>query len=61
MSTYRVCAMADRVVLIHDLADRTVHSELDAEQADMLLQQLQQALEQSLTVLRATAGDVAAR
>ncbi len=61
MSTYRACTMADRVVLIHDMPDRLVHSELDVEQASLLLHQLQIALRQSLGALRQAAEHPAAR
>lgn len=44
MSTYRACAIAGRVVVIHDMADRAVISELEADQADLLLRQLELAL-----------------
>ena len=36
--------MFDRVVLIHDLPEQTIISELDVEQADVLLEQLQAAV-----------------
>ena len=52
MSTYRAFTMADRVVLIHDMADQTVFSELDIEQADVLLQQLEIAVRRSTEALR---------
>jgi len=48
-SSYRAQAMAGRVVITHDMPDATVISELDVEQADVLLQQLQIAVR---TVLR---------
>jgi hypothetical protein len=44
MSTYRACAIPGRVVLIHDMPDQIVISELDLEQADVLLRQLQAAI-----------------
>lgn len=44
MSTYRACAIAGRVVMIHDMDDRTAISELEADQAGLLLQQLEIAL-----------------
>ena len=49
MSTFRAQAIAGRVVVIHDMPDQTVISELDAEQADVLLQQIEAA---KRTVLR---------
>lgn len=52
MSTYCARPLADRVVLVHDMADRIVFSELDIEQADLLLQQLQHALEEATATLR---------
>ncbi len=52
MSTYSACTMADRVVLIHDMADQTVFSELDVEQADLLLQQLELAVRGLVNALR---------
>ena len=36
--------MANRVVLVHDMEEQTVISELDLEQADLLLEQLQHAV-----------------
>jgi len=45
--------MAGRVVITHDMPDATVISELDVEQADVLLQQLQIAVR---TVLRELAA-----
>ncbi len=56
MSTYRVATMANRVVLIHDMPDRVVVSELDLEQADLLLEQLQMAVSAQLMALRDGAG-----
>ncbi len=44
MSSFRACSMANRVVLIHDMDDRTIISELDLVQADLLLEQLQHAV-----------------
>ncbi len=60
MSTYQIRAIADRVILIHDMADQTIFSELDVEQADVLLQQLQTALGHSLASLRANRVSCAA-
>jgi len=57
MSTYRACTLADRVVLIHDMSDRTVISELDAEQADVLLHQMQLAVGQAIAALRLKARE----
>ncbi len=48
MSTIRACSMVNRVVLIHDMAEQTIISELDLEQADLLLEQLQQAVSQQI-------------
>ena len=48
MSSFRACAMADRVVLIHDMPDRVVISELDVEQAGLLLRQMQIAMREAL-------------
>ena len=53
MSTYRACAIAGRVVMIHDMDDRTAISELEVDQADLLLQQLEIALR---AVLRQDTG-----
>lgn len=61
MSTYRACALADRVMLIHDMPDRIVVSELCADQADLLLQQLEIAVRRSIAALRGKAQDRAAR
>ena len=36
--------MANRVILIHHMAEQTVISELDLDQADILLEQLQHAV-----------------
>ena len=52
MSTYRACSFSDRVVLIHDMDEQTVISELDLEQADLLLEQLQAAVGTQLAALR---------
>ena len=43
MSTFRAQAIAGKVVIVHDMPDQTVISELDVEQADVLLQQLEHA------------------
>ena len=56
MSTYRACSLSDRVVLIHDMDDRTVISELDLDQADLLLEQLQMAVGTQLAALRRQAA-----
>ena len=56
MSTYRACTFSDRVVLIHDMEEQTVISELDLEQADLLLEQLQAAVLTQLTALRQQAA-----
>lgn len=56
MSTYRACSLGDRVVLVHDMPDQTVWSELDAEQADVLLQQLEIAVRTAVSVLRQRPG-----
>lgn len=52
MSTYRACTVGDRVMLIHDMRDQTVYSELDVEQADILLQQLELAVQKATSMLR---------
>ena len=52
MSTYRACTVADRVVLIHDMAEQTVISELDLVQADLLLEQLQMAVSSQIAARR---------
>ncbi len=52
MSTLQARTMSDRVVLIHDTQDRTIISELDIDQASLLLEQLQDAVRQTLTALR---------
>ncbi len=57
MSTYRACTIADRVVLIHDMVDQTVISEMDAEQADVLLHQMQVAVGQAIAALRLKATE----
>lgn len=57
MSTYRACTVADRVVLIHDMLDQTIISELDAEQADVLLHQMQIAVGRAIAALRLRAGE----
>ncbi len=59
MSTFRACTLLDRVVLIHDMDEQTVISELDLEQADLLLEQLQSAVGAQLAALRRRAGIVA--
>lgn len=51
MSSFRARAMADRIVLIHDMPDRVVVSELDVEQADLLLRQMQIAIREALCQL----------
>ena len=56
MSTYRACTFADRVVLIHDMAEQTVISELDLVQADLLLEQLQIAVSSQIAARREQAG-----
>jgi hypothetical protein len=40
--------MAGRVVLVHDMADQTIISEFDVEQAATLLNQLETALAEVL-------------
>ncbi len=52
MSTYRACSIAGRVVLIHDMVEQTVISELDLDQADLLLEQLQRAVDIQLIAMR---------
>lgn len=39
-------------MLIHDMRDQTVYSELDVEQADILLQQLELAVQKATSMLR---------
>ena len=56
MSTYRACTFADRVVVIHDMAEQTVISELDLVQADLLLEQLQIAVSSQIAARRERAG-----
>ena len=51
MSTLQARTMSDRVVLIHDTLDRTIISELDIDQASLLLEQLQEAVRQTLAAL----------
>ncbi len=55
MSTYSARQLGDRVVIIHDMRDQTVFSELDIEQADLLVEQLQTALMLATATLRETA------
>ncbi len=67
MSSFRVHAIAGRVVIVHDMCGQTTFSELDVEQADVLLQQLERAKkaallslgEQSFLALLADTGSVA--
>jgi len=47
-SSYRAQAIAGRVVITHDMPTATVISELDVEQADLLLQQLEIAVRKVL-------------
>ncbi|MDJ0388960.1 hypothetical protein QMO56_12620 [Roseomonas sp. E05] len=47
-SSYRAQAISGRVVITHDMPTATVISELDVEQADLLLQQLQIAVRRVL-------------
>ncbi len=56
MSTLQARTMSDRVVLIHDTADRTIISELDIDQASLLLEQLQDAVGATLNALRQRAA-----
>lgn len=44
MSTFQIQAIAGRVVVVHDMPNLAVVSELDVEQADVLLQQLERAV-----------------
>jgi len=60
MSTIQTCTMHDRIVLIHDTSDQTIISELDVEQASVLLEQLQEAVGKVLCVLRGDASGVPA-
>ena len=55
MSTYCARPLGDRVVVIHDSADHTIFSELDIEQAGILLEQLRLALKIAANALRQTA------
>lgn len=55
-STLRACAIPGRVVMIHDMPDRTVVSELDAAEADLLLAQMERALREVVRGLSAVAG-----
>jgi hypothetical protein len=43
-SSFRAQAIAGRVVITHRMPEATVITELDARQADLLLQQLETAL-----------------
>lgn len=52
-STLRAVAIPGRVVVVHDMPDRTVVSELDAAEADVLLRQLEAALREALRGLAA--------
>ena len=56
MSTLQARTMSDRVVLIHDTQDRTIISELDIDQASLLLEQLQEAVRQTLAALKQRAS-----
>ncbi len=56
MSTLQARTMSDRVVLIHDTQDRTIISELDIDQASLLLEQLQEAVGQTLAALKRRAS-----
>ncbi len=56
MSTMQARTMSDRVVLIHDTQDRTIISELDVDQASLLLEQLQCAVTETLANLRLRAA-----
>ena len=55
MSSYSARPLGDRVVIIHDTADLTIFSELDLEQAGVLIDQLRSALRTATTALRQTA------
>ncbi len=52
MSAIQTRAMVDRIVIIHDTADQTIISELDIEQAGLLLEQLQDSIASVLDALR---------
>jgi hypothetical protein len=52
MSTIQTCTMHDRVVLIYDTPEQTIISELDIEQASVLLEQLQDAVQSVLAGFR---------
>jgi hypothetical protein len=55
-SSYRVQPIAGRVVITHDMPDTTIISELDVDQADVLLQQLQNAVRTALRELASPPG-----
>ncbi len=52
--------MFDRVVLIHDLPEQTIISELDVEQADVLLAQLQAAVRSIMAAVQGRRDTVSA-
>ena len=60
MSTLQARTMFDRVVLIHDLPEQTIISELDVEQADVLLEQLQDAVRTIMEAVQGRRGEVLA-
>ena len=51
MSTISVQAIAGRVVLVHDTPTQIIHSELDVEQANTLLEALERAKQDVLRML----------
>lgn len=55
-STFQVRSMAGPTVVVHDMYDRTVISEVDLEQADLLLEQLQTAVANQTMASRDRAG-----
>lgn len=60
MSTLQARTMFDRVVLIHDLPEQTIISELDVEQADVLLAQLQAAVRSIMAAVQGRRDTVSA-
>lgn len=51
MSSYSAREMAGRVVVVHDMDDSTAVSELDVDQAAILIEQMQAAMSQALKTL----------
>ncbi len=52
MSTYCAQPLGDRIMIIHDMASETIFSELDVEQAELLMRQLQAALLTAISAAR---------